>query len=84
MELNPRISHFPHIWANVGNDFAKALFDAWSDKEVVQLPTDQGKIVALWPQEAFRDPNSEFFAGWTDYVTDDPNLLAAYESELAK
>lgn len=83
LELNPRMSHFPHIWAGYGNDFAKALYSGWSGEEVHQAPARLGETIALWPQEAFRDPGSEYLPD-ADFVTDDPGLEEAYRTELAR
>lgn len=81
LELNPRMSHFPHIWVKYANDFAAALRKAWSGEQVQQNPTKGGETIVLWPQEAVRDPESPYLAH-ADYVTDDPNLRQAYEAEL--
>jgi len=82
LELNPRISHFPHIWGRVGTDFAKALFDGWSGKRVDRRPTVVDQTLTLWPQEALRDPQSPYLTADADYVTDDPKLEEAYQQSI--
>lgn len=82
LELNPRISHFPHIWSRVGTDFAKALFDAWSGHPVDRRPTIVDKTLTLWPQEAMRDPQSPYLTPDADYVSDDPKLEEAYVKSI--
>lgn len=84
LELNPRMSHFPHIWRLLGTDFARGLKEAWSGKRVTIDPPRVGVTIALWPQEAIRDPHSEYLHGIRDKVEDDPDLLAAYEKAIAE
>ncbi|MBC8063280.1 MAG: ATP-grasp domain-containing protein [Chlorobia bacterium] len=83
LELNPRMSHFPHVWAKYGNNFAETLRKGWSGESVVQNPPRLGETIALWPQEAIRDPESSYLAN-ADFVTDDPGLRAIYDGEVAR
>lgn len=79
IELNPRMSSFIHLWKLMGTDLVAALIHAWKDERWRIEPVKEGLTVALYPQEALRDRNSEFLDGLRDRVDDDPELAATFE-----
>lgn len=82
IELNPRFSSFVHLWNLLGTDIAKVLKAAWAGDRVAIEPPRVGVTIALWPQEAMRDPQSEYMTGLRDKVDDDPELLNALQSSV--
>ena len=78
IELNPRMSSFPHLWRLYGTDLADALVRAWSNERPKILPPKVDLTFALYPQEALRDRESEFLTGLRDRVEDEPEILASY------
>ena len=79
IELNPRMSSFPHFWRIVGTDLAGALIAGWTGRKSTIVPPKVGLTFALYPQEAMRDQNSEFLGGLRDQVEDDPTMGATYD-----
>jgi hypothetical protein len=79
IELNPRMSSFPHLWRIVGTDLAGALIAGWTGGKSAIVPPRVGLTFALHPQEAMRDRSSEFLSGLRDQVEDEPAIAATYE-----
>jgi biotin carboxylase len=84
IELNPRMSSFIHLWKLIGTDLVATLVNAWQGRRFSVEPVKEGLTVALYPQEALRDKDSEFLQALRDHVDDDPALAAEYEQMIAK
>ncbi|MBC8063277.1 MAG: ATP-grasp domain-containing protein [Chlorobia bacterium] len=84
IELNPRMSSFIHLWRLIGTDLVAALCNATRGDRYAIEPLKEGLTIALYPQEALRDRNSEFLDGLRDRVDDDPELAAEFERLIEK
>jgi predicted ATP-grasp superfamily ATP-dependent carboligase len=80
IEVNRRMLPATHCGALVGIDLAEALYAAVSGQPwtgPVDLPPGPGMALALFPQEWYRDPASEWLRTLpTDAPWDDPALFA--------
>jgi carbamoylphosphate synthase large subunit len=83
LELNPRMTHLSHVWAEFGSDLVAALRDSLACLDVIPGHQNTGEVIALWPQEELRDPLSPYLAGRVDRVVDDPELQLAFETKVA-
>lgn len=79
IELNPRMSPFPHLWRLMGTDLAAVLVRAWQNEKFTISPLKEGLTMALYPTEAMRDRNSEYLQGLRDQVEGEPEILEVYE-----
>ncbi|HJP82704.1 MAG TPA: ATP-grasp domain-containing protein [Fimbriimonadaceae bacterium] len=82
IEMNSRVSPFLHIGRLTGTDLIEALVHAHRGERVAIHPPKDGLTIALFPQEAIRDRNSEFLDGLVDRPDDDPDLLASYQAGI--
>lgn len=81
LECNPRPTTIVHLGDLVGNNLCKVLYDSLRG----ELPTapilapNTDLMVAMFPKEWQRDPNSQFLRSlYHDVPWDDPELIAAY------
>ena len=77
IECNPRPTPLGHLGAHVGEDLCAALHHG-----LISAPPPQKNeapkelLVAHFPQETWRDPNSAYFTrAYHDVPVDDPGLL---------
>jgi biotin carboxylase len=83
-EGNMRLGVSMHLGEVWGPDLCRGLFQHHSGIEIIQSQSNIGTVVALYPQEVIRDPNSDYLKGFVDKPTDDPELLAHFESMIEK
>jgi predicted ATP-grasp superfamily ATP-dependent carboligase len=80
IEINPRITQVGHLNMGVGHDLPRALVSVPFGKEVQQVPAvTDSDIVALFPKEWLRDPDSPYLQdGYHDVPWDQPELVRIY------
>lgn len=80
LECNPRPTSVNHLGEKVGVNLCGALFQQLNGKvETPSLSADSEMVVALFPQEWQRDPNSNYLLNtYHDVPWDDPMLVRAY------
>jgi hypothetical protein len=79
-EFNPRPIPIFHLGARVGVDLAAGLREAWrgTAPRAPSRAAVEERVIPLFPQEWYRDPESEWLAACAeDIPLDDPMLLAA-------
>jgi biotin carboxylase len=82
-EANMRMGVSKHLGHVFGPDLAKALFEYGHGRKYVPERSNLGVTIALYPQEAIRDPQSPYLVDLSDKPADDPSLLAALEAHVA-
>jgi hypothetical protein len=84
IEMNPRVTHTSYLGCSTA--LSAALFSKVSGIAVPsQLPSVQGKLIALFPQELQRSPHSEFLlSGYDDVPWEEPELVLAMLKETLK
>ena len=85
IEMNPRPTPICHFSFDAETDMTGALFERLTDRPLRQsrLPS-VGKVVALFPGEFWRDPNSEYLlAGLNDEPLEEPRLINSYARPLS-
>jgi Carbamoyl-phosphate synthase L chain, ATP binding domain len=85
LECNPRSTPLAHLGARVGEDLCAALYQRLVQKATVapwfQRPVPKELLVAHFPQETWREPNSPYFQkAFHDVPVDDPALLEILSS----
>ena len=84
IECNPRPVAGTSACVHAGVDLGAALFARATGSPRPRFFLRDGTVVALYPQEVVRDPDSEFLkTAIVDRPDDDPNLLAAYDAYIA-
>ncbi len=80
IEINPRITQVGHLNMGVGQDLPRALVSIPFGKEIQQVPAvTDSDIVALFPKEWLRDPDSPYLQdGYHDVPWDQPELVRIY------
>jgi len=82
IETNFRIGVTTHLGYLLGPDLCSALVQTWKEQPIDLQPPNNGVVVALYPQEAFRDPKSEYLKGVVDWVTEDPALAEHFAQQI--
>jgi len=77
IEINPRATQVGHLSLGPGRDLPAALYAALSGKAVQPAPRVTEKdVIALFPQEWIRDPESAFLrSGYHDIPWEEPELV---------
>ena len=76
LECNPRPTPLSHLGAKVGEDLCAALFKGLTSAPFTRAQTPKELLVAHFPQEMWRAPDSPYFkAAFHDVPSDDPPLL---------
>jgi hypothetical protein len=86
IEINPRSTQVGHLALGPRRDLAAALYSAITGKAVCPGPkiTDSN-IIALFPQEWMRDPESAYLqSGYHDVPWEEPELLRAGIRKIRK
>jgi hypothetical protein len=84
IECNPRPVAATSACIRVGVDLGAALYAKATGGPRPRFFLNEGAVVALYPQEVVRDPESEFLkTAIVDRPDDDEDLLAAYEAHIA-
>lgn len=86
IELNPRATQTAHLRLGAGRDLAAALFAAATGNPA-PAPVNEikGDIIALFPQEWIREPESEFLkSSFHDVPGGEPALLEAIAASVGK
>ena len=80
IEINPRITQVGHLNMGAGQDLPRALVSVPFGKEIQQVPAvTDSDIVALFPKEWLRDPDSPYLQdGYHDVPWDQPELVRIY------
>ncbi|MGH9717519.1 MAG: ATP-grasp domain-containing protein [Candidatus Acidiferrales bacterium] len=79
IEINPRATQIGHLTLGPGRDIPAALFSCVSGRPIQEAPklTDND-VIALFPQEWKRDPESPYLrSGHHDVPWDEPELIRA-------
>jgi hypothetical protein len=79
IEINPRATQVGHLTLGEGHDLPAALYAAVTGQTVQARPKITEKnVIALFPQEWMRDPESPFLqTSYHDVPWDEPELLRA-------
>ncbi len=85
IECNPRLTPLGHLGARAGEDLCGALWHALTaTPPPPPKPLPTGLLIAHFPQEMWRDPNSAHLTqAYHDVPVDDPGLLAALKKHPA-
>jgi glutathione synthase/RimK-type ligase-like ATP-grasp enzyme len=85
IEMNPRPTPICHFSFDAETDMAGALFMKLTDGRPRESGLrSAGKVIALFPGEFWRDPNSEYLlAGYNDEPLTEPRLISAYARPLS-
>ena len=85
IEMNPRPTPTCHFSFDAETDMTGALFEKLTDRPPRKSQLRSvGKVVALFPGEFWRDPNSEYLlAGYNDEPLEEPKLINAYARPLS-
>ncbi|MDR3459929.1 MAG: ATP-grasp domain-containing protein [Verrucomicrobiae bacterium] len=76
IECNPRPTPIAHLGARVGEDVCRALYCRLTGELRPRLAQEAGLVVAHFPREQLRDPNSPYLtSAFHDVPVDDPDLL---------
>ncbi|MBV8168578.1 MAG: hypothetical protein JO021_17415, partial [Alphaproteobacteria bacterium] len=78
LELNARVTPIAHLGKRLGVDLCAALHAALTDAPIAEPEPMDDTVVALFPSELERDPDSRWIANaYHDVPWDEPALLAA-------
>lgn len=81
LECNPRPTPVSHLGGLIGDDLCAAFHDALANRPVAAasaVPKPQERLVAFYPQEMLRDPQSPYLSSaYLDIPRDDAPLMAA-------
>jgi hypothetical protein len=79
IEINPRATQVGHLTLGPGRDLPAALYAALSGENLHPAPkVTENDIIALFPQEWMRDPDSAFLqSAYHDVPWEEPELLRA-------
>jgi hypothetical protein len=79
IEINPRATQVGHLTLGGGRDLPAALYGAVTGQAIRVAPAvTENPIIALFPHEWARDPQSEFLrTGYHDVPWDTPELVHA-------
>ncbi|MDR3459928.1 MAG: ATP-grasp domain-containing protein [Verrucomicrobiae bacterium] len=76
IECNPRPTPISHLSAGVGEDVCRALYCRLTGEPPPPMEPAAGLVVAHYPREQLRDPNSPYLtSAFHDVPVDDPDLL---------
>jgi carbamoylphosphate synthase large subunit len=76
LECNPRATTLSYLSRLVGEDICRALYCGITGQPLPRMTQKIGLVVAHFPQELQRDPNSGYLTtAFHDVPTDDPALL---------
>jgi predicted ATP-grasp superfamily ATP-dependent carboligase len=76
IECNPRPTPIAHLSARVGEDVCRALYCRLTGQPLPRMEQAAGLMVAHFPREQLRDPNSPYLtSALHDVPVDDPDLL---------
>ena len=82
LECQPRPVYLTNVGSLCGANLAEAMFDALTGRAIAPQPPIANKVVALFPNEHHRDPDSEYIkTGYHDIPWDDPALILALDSD---
>jgi predicted ATP-grasp superfamily ATP-dependent carboligase len=86
IEINPRATQVGHLTLGPGRDLPAALYAALSAEDIHPAPkVTESDIIALFPQEWMRDPDSGFLqSAYHDVPWEEPELLRACARILRK
>lgn len=85
LELNARVTPIAHLGKSLGIDLCAALHAALAGVTPVPPPPMTETVVALFPSEIERDPNSRWLtAAMHDVPWEDRELLDAWRGKLAE
>jgi hypothetical protein len=86
IEINPRATQVGHLTLGPGSDLPAALYAALSGDGLHPAPkVTENDIIALFPQEWMRDPDSSFLqSAYHDVPWEEPELLRACARILRK
>jgi predicted ATP-grasp superfamily ATP-dependent carboligase len=86
IEINPRATQVGHLTLGPGRDLPAALYAALSGQDLHPAPkVTENDIIALFPQEWMRDPDSAFLqSAYHDVPWEEPELLRACARILRK
>src|ERR1700689_2949646 len=84
VEMNPRVT--PTSYLGCSTNLAAALYSKVAEVELrPQIPSVQGKLVAMFPQELQRTPHSEYLSsGYDDVPWEEPELVLALLKDALK
>jgi hypothetical protein len=79
IEINPRATQVGHLILGEGHDLPAALYAAVTGQAIHARPKVTDKtVIALFPQEWMRDPDSPFLqSSYHDVPWDEPGLIRA-------
>jgi biotin carboxylase len=79
IETNPRATQVGHLTLGAGHDLPAALFAAITENALRPSATvTENDVIALFPREWLRDPESSFLrSGFHDVPWDQPKLIAS-------
>jgi hypothetical protein len=79
IEINPRATQVGHLTLGPGRDLPAALYAALSGEGLRPAPkVTENDMIALFPQEWMRDPESAFLqSAYHDVPWEEPELLRA-------
>ena len=77
IEINPRATQVGHLTLGPGHDIPAAITEAISGESIQPAPkVTQNEIIALFPQEWIRNPESEYLrSGYHDVPWEEPELV---------
>jgi hypothetical protein len=86
IEINPRATQVGHLTLGPGRDLPASLYAALSGDVLHPAPkVTENDIIALFPQEWMRDPDSAFLqSAYHDVPWEEPELLRACARRLRK
>lgn len=79
IEINPRATQVGHLTLGAGRDIPAALFSSVTGRPIEEAPrVTENKVIALFPQEWKRDPESPYLrSSYHDVPWDEPELIRA-------
>ncbi len=86
IEINPRSTQVGHLALGPGRDLAAGLYSAITGEAVCPAPKiTESDMIALFPQEWMRDPESPYLqSGYHDVPWEEPELLRACIRRIRK